>query len=88
MTSTKTEIKKLANIVLQEIIDTDILPEIVKDDVVKQVQKELRRFSHQSQFNIRMILWKNRYDTIDKETFLKWFNSTHIRILTDLKGGS
>lgn len=66
---------------------SEILPEECKSDVVKQILAELDHFSAQSWFNCKMILWKNRYDQIDKDSYFKWLNATHLRNLIELQGG-
>ena len=61
----------------------DILPDDAKPDVIRQILIELEISSVQVWFNCKMILYKNRYDIIEKDDFLKQIGKMHLRELVE-----
>lgn len=81
------EIENLKEVLISEIQSADILPDDIKEDVIGQILTELKKNTRQTWFNCKMILFKNRYDNIDKDIFFDWLDQTHLRDLIELQGG-
>lgn len=70
-----------------EIRRSQILPDNVKDEVVRQLLLELGTINQKTWFRCKMILFRNRYNKIEKEVFFKWLYGTHLLELIDLRRG-
>lgn len=71
----------------REIRRSKLLPDDTKDEVVRQLLLELTKVDQRTWFKCKMILFRNRYQTIEKDVFFKWLHGTHLQELIDLRRG-
>jgi len=70
-------------LVIQEISDSEIIRKSVKDRTIKDLKIALSNPARALWFEVRNILFQNRYSKISKEEFFDWLVDTHLHELVE-----
>ena len=74
---------QLMELVIQEISDSEIIRKSVKDRTIKDLKIALSNPARALWFEVRNILFQNRYSKISKEEFFDWLVDTHLHELVE-----
>lgn len=76
MKSNWKKIKEIQQPLLDEILSSKVIEHGSEIKVIEEINKELSKFTCQSWFNVKMILYLNRYAKIGRDEFLDWIETT------------
>lgn len=81
----KQDIGTLLELVTEEINASDIIIAGSKPAIISGIVSKVghRNANQNLLFDIKMLLFRNRYDNVDKDKFFAWLNTTHVRELSN-----
>lgn len=84
--SKKQDTQRLLEIVKEEIKTSDIIIEGSKPAIISGVVSKIDHAATNRNlfFDIKMLLFRNRYDNVDKDKFFAWLETTHVRELSNI----